>query len=103
MYTACHTQYCSYVKKKKLSLQIFVILYDLIGKPREVSVEKLTWRLVQSLEPNMYGDDASKIEAAAENHCILSVALDVMHELFEPVKRPHGGRDLAEDVIFSRW
>ncbi|KAL9283903.1 putative histone acetyltransferase chromatin regulator PHD family [Arabidopsis thaliana] len=83
--------------------EIFVILYDLIGKPREVSVEKLTWRLVQSLEPNMYGDDASKIEAAAENHCILSVALDVMHELFEPVKRPHGGRDLAEDVIFSRW
>lgn len=66
-------------------------------------MEKLTWRLVQSFEPNMYGDDTYKIEAVAENHCKLSVALDVMHELFEPVKRPHGGRDLAEDVIFSRW
>ncbi|CAL9244101.1 unnamed protein product [Arabidopsis halleri] len=83
--------------------EIFVNLCELIGKPREVGVEKLTWRLVQSFEPNMYGDDAYKIEDVAENHCKLSVALDVMHELFEPVKRPHGGRDLAEDVIFSRW
>lgn len=66
-------------------------------------MENLTWRLLQSLEPNTYGIDASKIEAVAENHCKLSVALDVMHELFEPVKRRHGGGDLAEDVVFSRW
>lgn len=65
--------------------------------------KKLTWRLVQSLEPDSYGIDASKFEAVVENHCKLSVALDVMHELFEPVKRPYGGGDLAEDVIFSRW
>lgn len=63
----------------------------------------LTWRLVHSLEPDTAGTDTSKIEAVAENHCKLSVALDVMHELFEPVKRSHGGGDLAEDVIFSRW
>ncbi|CAH8360526.1 unnamed protein product [Eruca vesicaria subsp. sativa] len=49
------------------------------------------------------GTDASEIEAVAETHCKLSVALDVMHELFEPVKRRHSGGDLAEDVIFSRW
>ncbi|CAN8253213.1 unnamed protein product [Cochlearia groenlandica] len=84
--------------------EVFVNLCELIGKPREVGVEKkLTWRMVQSLEPNTLETDASKMEAVAENHCKLSVALDVMHELFEPVKRPHGGEDLAENVIFSRW
>uniref|UniRef100_A0A1J3HJ17 Chromodomain-helicase-DNA-binding protein Mi-2-like protein n=3 Tax=Noccaea caerulescens TaxID=107243 RepID=A0A1J3HJ17_NOCCA len=84
--------------------EVFVNLCELIGKPREVGAEKkLTWRLVQSLEPDSYGIDASKFEAVVENHCKLSVALDVMHELFEPVKRPYGGGDLAEDVIFSRW
>lgn len=65
--------------------------------------KNLTWRLVQSLEPDTVETDPLKIEAVAENHCKLSVALDVMHELFEPVKRPHCGGDLAEDVIFSRW
>ncbi|CAA7032311.1 unnamed protein product [Microthlaspi erraticum] len=84
--------------------EVFVNLCELIGKPREVGAEKkLTWRLVHSLEPDTYGIDSSKFEAVVENHCKLSVALDVMHELFEPVKRPYGGGDLAEDVIFSRW
>ncbi|XP_023633593.1 uncharacterized protein LOC17876090 isoform X2 [Capsella rubella] len=83
--------------------KIFENLCELIGKPREVGVDNLTWRLLQSLEPNTCGIDASKIEDVAENHCKLSVALDVMHELFEPVKRPHAGGDLAEDVIFGRW
>ncbi|KAJ0266778.1 PHD finger transcription factor [Hirschfeldia incana] len=84
--------------------EIFVNLCELIGKPREVGVEKnLTWRLVQSLESDTLGTGASKIEAVAETHCKLSVALDVMHELFEPMKRRHSGGDLAEDVIFSRW
>ncbi|KAF3502052.1 hypothetical protein F2Q69_00044124 [Brassica cretica] len=84
--------------------EIFVNLRELIGKPREVCLKKnFTWRLVQSLEQDTFGTDASKIEAVAETHCKLSVALDVMHELFEPVKRRHSGGDLAEDVIFSRW
>ncbi|KAF3566159.1 hypothetical protein DY000_02017828 [Brassica cretica] len=84
--------------------EIFVNLRELIGKPREVCLKKnLTWRLVQSLEQDTFGTDASKIEAVAETHCKLSVALDVMHELFEPVKRRHSGGDLAEDIIFSRW
>ncbi|XP_010443603.1 PREDICTED: uncharacterized protein LOC104726435 isoform X2 [Camelina sativa] len=83
--------------------KIFESLRELIGKPREVGVKNLTWRLLQSLEPNTCGIEASKIEDMAENHCKLSVALDVMHELFKPVKRPHGGGDLAEGVIFSRW
>ncbi|RID41275.1 hypothetical protein BRARA_J01248 [Brassica rapa] len=84
--------------------EIFVNLRELIGKPREVCLKKnLTWRLVQSLEQDTFGTDGSKIEAVAETHCKLSVALDVMHELFEPVKRRHSGGDLAEDVIFSRW
>ncbi|KAL0750693.1 hypothetical protein Bca101_032696 [Brassica carinata] len=79
--------------------EIFVNLRELIGKPREVCLKKkLTWRLVQSLEQDTFGTDASKIEAVAETHCKLSVALDVMHELFEPVKRRHSGGDLAEDA-----
>ncbi|KAL1197225.1 Increased DNA methylation 1 [Cardamine amara subsp. amara] len=82
--------------------EIFVNLSELVGKPREVGVENLTWRLVKSLEQDTL-IDTYKIEAIAENHCKLSVALDVMHELFEPVKSTHGGGDLAEDVIFSRW
>lgn len=58
---------------------------------------------MQSLESDTLETDASEIESVVETHCKLSVALDVMHELFEPVKRCHSGGDLVEDVIFSRW
>ncbi|XP_010535368.1 PREDICTED: uncharacterized protein LOC104810704 [Tarenaya hassleriana] len=81
---------------------MFTNLEELTGKPREVGVENLTWKLMKSLESDVYGLGASDIETVAENHCKLSVALDVMHELFEPVKDPRSQGDLAEDVIFSR-
>ncbi|KAM3739421.1 hypothetical protein ACB098_08G023000 [Castanea mollissima] len=37
-----------------------------------------------------------------ENYSKLNIALDVMHECFEPVKESRTRRDLVEDVIFSR-
>lgn len=40
--------------------------------------------------------------ATAQNYSKLSVALEVMHECFEPVKEPRTKRDLVEDVIFCR-
>ncbi|XWS14801.1 hypothetical protein CRYUN_Cryun35bG0039500 [Craigia yunnanensis] len=83
--------------------KIFSRLQKLTGKPIPVG-NNLTWTLLKSDE-SCSGSDivhANGLEASAENHSKLSVALDVMHECFEPCKDVHTGRDLVEDVIFSR-
>ncbi|XVF39805.1 hypothetical protein PTKIN_Ptkin01aG0061800 [Pterospermum kingtungense] len=78
---------------------IFYGLQKLIGKPIPVG-NNLTWTLLKS-------DEACDItghgmEVSAENHSKLSVALEVIHECFEPSKDFYTGRDTVEDVIFSR-
>ncbi|GKV20068.1 hypothetical protein SLEP1_g30240 [Rubroshorea leprosula] len=73
-------------------------LQKLIGKPIQLGEDNVTWTLVKSME----NSDSQDAEAKAENHSKLSIALDVMHECFEPSKDAFTGRDLVEDVIFSR-
>ncbi|XP_047333423.1 increased DNA methylation 1-like [Impatiens glandulifera] len=55
--------------------------------------ENLTWTLWKG----GYSPDNE-----AESYGKLNVALNVMHECFEPVKDPETQRDLVEDVIFCR-
>ncbi|GLT93584.1 hypothetical protein SLE2022_113730 [Rubroshorea leprosula] len=77
---------------------IFSGLQKLVGKPIQLGEGSLTWTLVKSME----NSDSHDPEAKAENHSKLSISLDVMHECFEPHKDAFTGRDLVEDVIFSR-
>lgn len=68
-------------------------------------MDDLTWRLLKSMEVrDHHGPSTSKEmeEALMENQSKLSVALDVMHECFEPIKDVPTERDLVEDVIFNR-
>ncbi|GAB2272904.1 hypothetical protein Dimus_007721 [Dionaea muscipula] len=77
-------------------------LQKLVGKPIRLAVDDLTWTLLKAIQYENDQMDDSNIEAAAENYSKLNVALEVMHECFEPVKEPRTKRDLVEDVIFSR-
>ncbi|KAL6204401.1 hypothetical protein ACLB2K_021669 [Fragaria x ananassa] len=77
---------------KKISLG----LHKLLGKQFPVGVGKLTWSLLKSMKSETDND------AITESFSRLSIALDVMHECFEPVKEPLTRRDLVEDIIFSR-
>ncbi|XVF36422.1 hypothetical protein REPUB_Repub19eG0057200 [Reevesia pubescens] len=78
---------------------IFSGLQKLTEKPIVVG-NNLTWTLLKSEACS--DNDNHGLEVSAENHSKLSVALDVMHECFEPSKDFYSGRDLLEDVIFSR-
>lgn len=71
-------------------------MQHLLNKSVVVGSDNLTWTLLKYTEPD---DDESSVEIYTR----LCVALNVMHESFEPVKERLTGRDIAEDVIFSRW
>lgn len=77
-------------------------MHHLLGKPVIVGDDNLTWTLLKYIEPDDSVSDNVDYESSVENYSRLSVALDVMHECFEPVKEPHTRRDIVEDVIFSR-
>ncbi|XP_060175685.1 uncharacterized protein LOC132606277 isoform X1 [Lycium barbarum] len=82
---------------------IFLGMRHLLGKPVIVGDDNLTWTLLKYIEPDDSGSDIVGYESSMENYSRLSVALNVMHECFEPVEEPHTSRDIVEDVIFSRW
>ncbi|XP_074352549.1 increased DNA methylation 1-like [Apium graveolens] len=67
-------------------------LNDLLGKPIIVGGNNLTWTL---LKKNYNVNDPWTNKR-------LKGALSIMHECFKSVKEPWGGRDVGEDVIFSR-
>ncbi|CAL5202531.1 unnamed protein product [Lathyrus oleraceus] len=77
-------------------------LQRMLGEPVSVGVRDLTWTLVKCIDFESYDIDSSKSGLLAESYSKLNVALSVMHECFEPLKEPSSGRDLVEDVIFSR-
>ncbi|OMO90435.1 Tudor-like, plant [Corchorus olitorius] len=82
--------------------EIFLGLHELLGRPIPVGTDNLTWKLIKSMDLDTHDLDASGNEAMVQNYSKLSIALDVMHECFEPVKEPNSGRDLVADIIFSR-
>ncbi|KAK5845479.1 hypothetical protein PVK06_001668 [Gossypium arboreum] len=69
--------------------KVFYGLQKLTGKPIPVG-NNVTWTLLKS---DHHG---------AENYSKSRVALKVMHECFEPTKNDETGRDVVEDVVFSR-
>lgn len=73
-------------------------LQNLLGKSIPIGKKDLTWRLLKSLQDDNIGVDPYEVETLSK----LNVALSVMHECFEPDIELHSGRDLIEDVIFSR-
>lgn len=91
-----------YLRRFIFFLQIFLGMHHLLGKPVIVGDDNLTWTLLKYIEPDDSVSDNVDYESSVENYSRLSVALDVMHECFEPVKEPHTRRDIVEDVIFSR-
>ncbi|KAK8479965.1 hypothetical protein V6N13_014690 [Hibiscus sabdariffa] len=79
--------------------KIFYGLQKLTGKPILVG-KNLTWRLLKS-NHQVHGHGMESY-AEKENQSKLRAALEVMHECFKPSESVETGRDLVEDVIFSR-
>ncbi|KAL2898663.1 Increased DNA methylation 1 [Bienertia sinuspersici] len=77
-------------------------LQQLLGKPILVGHNNLTWTLIKPMDYQAIQHDDCDVVTMAENYSKLNVALEVMHECFEPVKEPRTKRDLVEDVIFCR-
>ncbi|XP_034687735.1 uncharacterized protein LOC117916041 isoform X2 [Vitis riparia] len=91
------TRFCSTQCEK-----IFLGLLKLLGKPIPVGVDNLTWTLLKPTISEWFDMDVPDNKALTEVYSKLNIALNVMHECFEPIKEPHTGRDLVEDVIFCR-
>ena len=85
-----------------LVFQIFLGFQKLLGKSIPVGVDNLTWTLVKHTTSERFDMDVSDIEASKEVYNKLNTGISVMHECFEPIKDPHTGRDLVENVIFCR-
>lgn len=85
------------------SLQIHLGLQKILGKPIPVWDDNLSWTLLKYKGTEVSDKDALDNEHLMESYSKLNVALSIMHECFEPLKESHTGRDLVEDVIFSRW
>ncbi|XP_019456250.1 PREDICTED: uncharacterized protein LOC109357022 [Lupinus angustifolius] len=83
--------------------QIYTGLNKLLGKPILVGGDNLTWTLLKYVNSESSDVHNTTNDFLAECYSKLSVAVSVMHECFEPVHSPSSTRDLAEDVIFSRW
>ncbi|KAH9623212.1 hypothetical protein KSS87_002424 [Heliosperma pusillum] len=77
-------------------------LQQLLGKPILVGHDSLTWTLIKPMQYQTEDSEDKNLAAMAENYAKLSVALEVMHECFDPVKDPKTKRDLVEDVLFCR-
>ncbi|XP_048136227.1 increased DNA methylation 1 isoform X2 [Rhodamnia argentea] len=86
----------------KMCKKVSVGLSELLEKPRRLGPDNLTWTLLKCVKPDYNGVNFLDDEAAAENYVRLNLALDVMHECFEPVKEPYTSSDLIEDLIFNR-
>ncbi|KAK8704432.1 hypothetical protein V6N13_048054 [Hibiscus sabdariffa] len=73
-----------------------------MGKPIPMG-NNLTWTLLKADAcSNDDIDHASGLDSSAENHSELNVALDVIHEHFEPSNDVYTEKDIVQDVIFNR-
>ncbi|XP_028784602.1 uncharacterized protein LOC114740599 [Neltuma alba] len=83
--------------------KIYAGLQRLLGEPVAVDAKNLNWTLLKWVDSENYGFGNGRNDLEVESYSKLNVALSVMHECFEPLKESYSGRDLMEDVIFSRW
>ncbi|KAJ9166335.1 hypothetical protein P3X46_021107 [Hevea brasiliensis] len=76
---------------------IFSGLKKLLGRSIVVGADNLIWTLLKPM-----GSDNDDLQDLSAINDLLDLALEVMHECFEPVKEAYNGRDIVEDVIFNR-
>lgn len=76
---------------------IFIGLQNMLGKSVVVGPDNLTWTLCKFMK-----SDSCDVEAPTGKHRKLGRAVEVIHECFEPATETYTGRDIAEDVVFSR-
>ncbi|XP_020276719.1 increased DNA methylation 1-like isoform X2 [Asparagus officinalis] len=72
----------------------------MLGKSNPTSVEGLSWTILRSNKEN--GADNFDDETITEYHSKLHIALDVLHECFEPLNDPRTQSDVLTDIIFNR-
>ncbi|KAE8716292.1 PHD finger transcription factor [Hibiscus syriacus] len=80
---------------------IFSGLQNLMGKPISLG-NNLTWTLLKTDACSNRYTYGYSLDSSAEIHGKLNVALDVMHECFEPSSDVYTGREIVQDVIFSK-
>ncbi|KAI4316613.1 hypothetical protein L6164_024578 [Bauhinia variegata] len=81
---------------------IFYGLQKLIGKPIPVAGQNLSLTLLKTMKSQSSADVNCDPNALALIDSKLRVALELMHECFEPVIEAFNGKDLVEEVIFSK-
>ncbi|KAL1372190.1 hypothetical protein AAHE18_01G186000 [Arachis hypogaea] len=81
--------------------KIFLTLNNMLGKPIPVGDGNLTWTLLTSLKKSTNDNDDDGTITEMESK--LNVALGIIHECFEPIIDPVFGRDIAADIMFSRY
>ena len=74
-------------------------LQKLLGKSIPVGVDNLTWTLLKPIGIEGFDVYFSNVKALTEVYSKLNIALDVVHECFEPVKERRTRRDVVEDVF----
>ncbi|KAF5177783.1 Increased dna methylation [Thalictrum thalictroides] len=79
--------------------KVYIGLHSLLGRSIAVGKDNLSWSILK-FSKDAYDKDAD-METMIEHHNKLSVALEVMHECFEPIKEPHT-KDLVKNVLFNR-
>ena len=67
-----------------------------------MGVDNLKWTLLKCVDSENCDIKNGRNDLEVESYSKLNVALAVMHECFEPLVESYSGRDLVEDVIFSR-
>lgn len=68
-----------------------------------MGMNNLSWTLLKCVNSEGCDLGSTKNDLLVESYSKLNVALSVMHECFEPLKELYSGRDLMEDVLFSKW
>ncbi|KAK9124532.1 hypothetical protein Sjap_014134 [Stephania japonica] len=83
--------------------QIFIGLHNILGKSIPLGVNELSWTI---LKPPKLGRSRNSLSVSGGlirgHRRKLKLAVEVMHECFEPVNDPDSGSDIVQDVIFNR-
>lgn len=85
-----------------LLLQIFYHLCELIGKSNPTSAVGLSWTLLRWGSNDNSDLGRFALEAMAEHHSKLCIALDVLHECFVPMTETRTQSDLVADLLFNK-
>ncbi|KAL5975013.1 hypothetical protein ACLOJK_031689 [Asimina triloba] len=86
-------------EEKARAARIFVHLQKLMGRSKPTSVEGLSLTILRSRREDSHDVD---IDTMVEHHSKLWVALNVLHECFQPFIEPRTKADFFANVVFNR-